>query len=101
MLFHFALRSIISHPLLNGLKVLGLALGLTGILFITLFIRHELSYLQERENDTRNQMCQSSGNGWQSRGNASISPLTSRFRVSFHQQKVGVHLKTARSVKTL
>ncbi|MFP4366093.1 MAG: ABC transporter permease [Bacteroidales bacterium] len=44
MLFHFALRSIISHPLLNGIKVLGLALGLTGILFITLFIRHEFSY---------------------------------------------------------
>ena len=44
MLFHYTLRSITGHPLLNGIKVLGLALGLTGILFITLFIRYELSY---------------------------------------------------------
>ena len=44
MLFHYTLRSISGHPLLNGIKVLGLALGLTGILFITLFIRYELSY---------------------------------------------------------
>ncbi len=44
MLFHYTLRSILGHPLLNGIKVLGLALGLTGILFIILFVRYELSY---------------------------------------------------------
>ena len=44
MLFQFVIRNLRRHPLLNFIKVLGLALGLSGILFITLFLKNELTY---------------------------------------------------------
>ncbi len=44
MLLKFVLRNIRKKLLLNLIKVLGLALGLSGILFITLFLKEELSY---------------------------------------------------------
>ena len=44
MLFQFVLRNLKKRPFLNFIKVLGLALGLSGLLFITLFLKDELSY---------------------------------------------------------
>lgn len=44
MLLKFVIRNIRKRPFLNLIKVLGLALGLNGILFITLFLKNELSY---------------------------------------------------------
>jgi len=44
MLFQFVLRNLKKRPFLNFIKVLGLALGLSGLLFITLFLKNELSY---------------------------------------------------------
>ncbi len=44
MLFQYVLRNIRKRPFLNLIKILGLALGLCGILFISLFLRNELSY---------------------------------------------------------
>ena len=44
MLFRFVFRNIKKRPFLNLIKVIGLALGLNGILFITLFLKNELSY---------------------------------------------------------
>jgi len=38
------LRNILKRPFLNLIKVLGLALGLSSILFIALFLKNELSY---------------------------------------------------------
>ncbi|MCF8358105.1 MAG: ABC transporter permease [Prolixibacteraceae bacterium] len=44
MLLRFVIRNIRKRPFLNLIKVLGLALGLSGILFISLFLKNELSY---------------------------------------------------------
>lgn len=44
MLLKYAFRNIRKRPVLNGIKVIGLALGLCGVLFISLFIKNELSY---------------------------------------------------------
>ncbi|WP_396636665.1 ABC transporter permease [Maribacter sp. R77961] len=44
MLIKYALRNIRKRPVLNGIKVVGLSLGLCGVLFITLFIKSEFSY---------------------------------------------------------
>ncbi len=44
MLFQFVLRNLKKRPFLNFIKVLGLTLGLSGLLFISLFLKNELSY---------------------------------------------------------
>ena len=44
MLVQFVIRSLKKRPFLNFIKVLGLALGLSGILFIALFLKNELTY---------------------------------------------------------
>ena len=44
MLLKFVIRNIRKRPFLNLIKVLGLALGLSGILFITLFLKNELTF---------------------------------------------------------
>ncbi|MBN2634801.1 MAG: ABC transporter permease, partial [Prolixibacteraceae bacterium] len=44
MLFHYVIRNLRKRPFLNLVKVIGLALGLSGILFITLFLKNEMSY---------------------------------------------------------
>ncbi|MDA3930736.1 MAG: ABC transporter permease [Prolixibacteraceae bacterium] len=53
MLFQFVIRSLRKRPLLNFIKVLGLALGLCGILFITLFLKNELSFDSFHTNSQR------------------------------------------------
>jgi putative ABC transport system permease protein len=44
MLYRFVIRNIKSRPFLNLIKVIGLTLGLSGILFIALFLKNELTY---------------------------------------------------------
>ncbi len=44
MLLKFVIRNIRKRPFLSLIKVLGLALGLSGIFFIALFLKNELSY---------------------------------------------------------
>ncbi len=44
MLIKYALRNIKKRPLLNLIKVVGLSLGLSGILFIALFLKNEMAY---------------------------------------------------------
>ncbi|MCK3682907.1 ABC transporter permease [Maribellus sp. YY47] len=44
MLLRFVIRNFKKRPFLNFIKVLGLALGLSGILFIALFLKNELTY---------------------------------------------------------
>ena len=44
MLLKYAFRNLKKRPVLNGIKIIGLALGLCGLLFISLFIKNELSY---------------------------------------------------------
>jgi len=44
MLRRFVLRNLKKRPFLNLIKVVGLALGLSGILFISLFLKNELTY---------------------------------------------------------
>ncbi|SHF93413.1 putative ABC transport system permease protein [Mariniphaga anaerophila] len=44
MLFQYIFRNIKKRPFLNFIKVLGLALGLSGVLFISLFLKNELTY---------------------------------------------------------
>jgi putative ABC transport system permease protein len=39
-----AIRNVLKRPLLNLIKVVGLSLALSGILFIVLFLKNELSY---------------------------------------------------------
>ncbi|KPM30836.1 Putative ABC transporter, permease protein [Croceitalea dokdonensis DOKDO 023] len=46
MLIKYAYRNLKKRPILNGIKIVGLALGLCGILFIALFIKNELGYDQ-------------------------------------------------------
>jgi putative ABC transport system permease protein len=44
MLVKYAFRNIKKRPVLKGIKVIGLALGLCGIIFIALFVKNELEY---------------------------------------------------------
>ncbi len=44
MVLKFVIRNLRKRLLLNFIKVLGLALGLSGVLFIILFLKNELSY---------------------------------------------------------
>lgn len=44
MLLKYALRNILKRPVLNGIKLVGLSLGLCGVLFIALFLKNEFSY---------------------------------------------------------
>lgn len=44
MLFQFVFRNVKKRLFLNLIKILGLSLGLSGILFIVLFLRNELTY---------------------------------------------------------
>lgn len=44
MLFKFVFRNLNKRLFLNMIKVTGLALGLSGILFIALFLKNELTY---------------------------------------------------------
>ncbi len=53
MLVKYALRNIKKRPVLNGIKIIGLALGLCGILFIALFIKNELEYDQQHQKAER------------------------------------------------
>ena len=53
MLLKYALRNIKKRPILNGIKIIGLALGLCGILFICLFVKNELGYDKQHENANR------------------------------------------------
>ncbi len=38
------IRNLFKHPFLNLVKILGLSLALTGIIFISLFLKNELTY---------------------------------------------------------
>lgn len=49
MLLKYAFRNLKKRPVLNGIKIIGLALGLCGILFIALFIKNELGYDQHHQ----------------------------------------------------
>ncbi|NCB09629.1 MAG: hypothetical protein EOM73_15915, partial [Bacteroidia bacterium] len=53
MLFQFVIRNLRRHPFLNFIKILGLALGLCGILFISLFLKNELTYDSYHKNAGR------------------------------------------------
>jgi putative ABC transport system permease protein len=44
MLLKYAFRNIRKRPFLNGIKLVGLSLGLCGVLFISLLLKNELSY---------------------------------------------------------
>ena len=44
MVFQFVFRNLKKRPFLNSIKVLGLSLGLSGILFLSLFLKRELTY---------------------------------------------------------
>lgn len=44
MLFKYAIRNIKKHLFLNLIKTVGLSLGLCGILFISLFLKSQMSY---------------------------------------------------------
>ncbi len=44
MISNFVFRNLKKRPFLNLIKVVGLALGLSGILFISLFLKNELAY---------------------------------------------------------
>jgi putative ABC transport system permease protein len=44
MILQFVLRAIRKRPLLFGIKVLGLSLGLSGVVLISLFLNNELTY---------------------------------------------------------
>ncbi len=44
MIIKVAIRNLLKHPFLNLVKVVGLGLALTGIIFIALFLKNELSY---------------------------------------------------------
>ena len=39
-----ALRNIIRHKLYSSINITGLAVGLTAVIFVILFVRDELSY---------------------------------------------------------
>ena len=47
-MFRFVIRNLRKRPFLNLIKIMGLALGLSGILFISLFLKNEFSY--DRDN---------------------------------------------------
>jgi putative ABC transport system permease protein len=53
MLFQFVIRNLRRYPFLNFIKILGLALGLSGILFIILFLKNELTYDSYHNNAER------------------------------------------------
>ena len=44
MILKVVLRNLFKHPFLNTVKVIGLGLALTGILFIALFLKNEWSF---------------------------------------------------------
>ncbi|QGY44617.1 FtsX-like permease family protein [Maribellus comscasis] len=44
MILKVVIRNLLKHPFLNLVKVIGLSLALTGIVFIALFLKNELSY---------------------------------------------------------
>lgn len=44
MILKVVIRNLLKHPFLNLVKVIGLALALSGIIFIALFLMNELSY---------------------------------------------------------
>nr|WP_321354000.1 ABC transporter permease [uncultured Draconibacterium sp.] len=44
MVLKVVLRNLLKRPFLNFIKVIGLSLALTGIIFIALFLKNELSY---------------------------------------------------------
>lgn len=50
MLLKYALRNIVKRPVLNGIKLVGLSLGLCGVLFIALFLKNEFSYDKAHKN---------------------------------------------------
>lgn len=53
MLLKYALRNIRKRPILNGIKLLGLSLGLCGVLFISLLLKNELNYDNWHKNADR------------------------------------------------
>ena len=53
MLLKYALRNIKKRPVLNGIKIIGLALGLYGMLFIALFVKNELGYDRQHQKAER------------------------------------------------
>jgi putative ABC transport system permease protein len=53
MLYRYVIRNIKKRLFLNLIKVAGLALGLSGILFISLFLKNELSYDAYHQNADR------------------------------------------------
>ncbi len=48
-----AFRNLLKHPFLNLVKGIGLSLALTGIIFIALFIKNELSFDRYHEKSAR------------------------------------------------
>lgn len=44
MIFKVVIRNLIKRPFLNLVKVIGLSLALSGIVFITLFLKNELTF---------------------------------------------------------
>ncbi|NQU86658.1 MAG: ABC transporter permease [Mariniphaga sp.] len=44
MILKVVIRNLLKHPFLNLVKVVGLSLALSGIIFITLFLKNELSF---------------------------------------------------------
>ncbi len=44
MILKVVIRNLLKHPFLNLVKIIGLCLALTGIIFISLFLKNELSY---------------------------------------------------------
>lgn len=53
MNFKVVLRNLLKRPFLNMVKIIGLSLALTGIIFISLFLKNELTYDGYHTNSNR------------------------------------------------
>uniref|UniRef100_UPI00356A9888 hypothetical protein n=1 Tax=Draconibacterium sp. TaxID=1965318 RepID=UPI00356A9888 len=53
MVLKVVLRNLQKHPFLNLVKIIGLGLALTGIIFIALFLKNELTYDSYHQKSTR------------------------------------------------
>ena len=53
MIIKFVIRNLFKRPLLNLIKITGLSFALTGIIFISLLLRNELTYDSFHSNSNR------------------------------------------------
>ncbi|HYO21053.1 MAG TPA: ABC transporter permease, partial [Flavisolibacter sp.] len=101
--FRIAWRNLVKNKAFSTINVIGLAIGLTCCLFMTLYIRHELSYddFQPNRDRVARMIMEYSFSGKVNKGNYTSTKVAPVFARTFPEVEAAVRMYMAPRVVKL